>query len=883
MIREISEGDLGAMDEYEPDDTLLNLSSYWIQGRQGQKWRNIESHKDPLRAVRHLQLLIINDQHDELRLIMARTSAITGEVEYSHMASFEGGGTRNPDAEELAEVLEQTRPWDPDHDTEPDAQIPLFEPESPAAEQVPLLDMQDLHQRNVAPEKAGRSMGTAPRPEWPMVAETPPDPPPAPRSLDEAYRTSFIPQQDRWRDKPPLSPPFPPEISPAPERRARLKPSWAKQLLAASLLFGIVAVGSAAIYAHPGQSKHLAMDLYDQIQLMLPNPALPSLIRAKDTDGVARALAQGADPNMRDWDGRPVMMIATDRQAYAILDLLLAAGADPHQRQPGGSILHTWAKDGDVGAIKQVLASGARPDSGRITEKCLSPLATAIAHGRLRSSLALARGGASLEAMPGCDLGPMDLAASHPDIFDRLSALQADRNAVLAQDQSRQKTIREGNRQLVSIDEETSETQETDSSAASDLPTAIARNMIPSDRLEKPASLPEPADNQDVSTDQFLSPSSILDSAPATVAEGEPNVDPDRDKLAIRPPERPAVPEVAAQPILDAAKLSDYLKHAIDRQDLHSLRHMLQEWPDNIAPSDIRVAASDQWGSNQRPIMDYALMQGQLEAAKDLSAAGFQPTDQLLHLALDQYGNPQFAAVTNFLLNNGAKVNSVVKGMTPLIRAVIRADLKAVDRLLARGADITFKTDKGETVLDFAKGAGRTDILERISVAYHEEKFRPVMFGLSWRDRLADVQDRVSRCQTVAEGFTACLLNDADWLPDGRVIVQFDNRAGGTLASIQVDSTLMQSPETAKERFEEVALEIQKRLPGSAQPHQARQAMDGPNFFTSLQPGSNTGAYYNYWSDKDQSVPIFIHLKLSGYDAGSGYYRVLIGNPFQAG
>ena len=344
------------MDETLPDETLLSLSSYWIQGRQGDIWRNIESHKDPLRAVRHLQLLIVNDQHDELRLILARASAITGEVEYSHMASFEGGGTRTPDDEEVRESLAQTRPWDPEHEAAPLPQTSLWQEEEQDGQDVQalLMDLKALHRKNAGEEIAGISLAgdetplPLPEDDHGAAEETVPEPVQKPSTAgplpaETAEETSFIPQPDRWTTKAPLrNPDLAPRQDPARERKpppplaAPRRRRKSRAALYGVLMAGAATLGLAIATAHPDQSARLTLELHDRFRLLLPEPPLTTLVRAGNLPGVQLALARGDDPNATDLEGIPLLMIAAERQDYRIMDSLIRAGADPHRRLSRG-------------------------------------------------------------------------------------------------------------------------------------------------------------------------------------------------------------------------------------------------------------------------------------------------------------------------------------------------------------------------------------------------------------------------------------------------------------------------------------------------------------------------------------------------------------------
>lgn len=72
-------------------------------------------------------------------------------------------------------------------------------------------------------------------------------------------------------------------------------------------------------------------------------------------------LAAGADPEAATGAGETVLMRACERHNLAILDALLAAGADPNRGGDGSTPLHRATYEGFVAGIRRLLAAGADP------------------------------------------------------------------------------------------------------------------------------------------------------------------------------------------------------------------------------------------------------------------------------------------------------------------------------------------------------------------------------------------------------------------------------------------------------------------------------------------------------------------------------------------
>ncbi len=74
--------------------------TFWIQGRSGPYWQNLESHEDGQSAIGRLGLLVGDDRYDELRLIQADLSPITGKTSYVHIVTVRDGQVLEPAAAE---------------------------------------------------------------------------------------------------------------------------------------------------------------------------------------------------------------------------------------------------------------------------------------------------------------------------------------------------------------------------------------------------------------------------------------------------------------------------------------------------------------------------------------------------------------------------------------------------------------------------------------------------------------------------------------------------------------------------------------------------------------------------------------------------------------
>ncbi|MDW3206751.1 MAG: ankyrin repeat domain-containing protein [Alphaproteobacteria bacterium] len=118
--------------------------TFWIQGRTGRYWQNLESLDSDQTAIVRLGALISEDRYDELRLIQAQVNAITGETDYTNIVTIRDGqvidspmlrAQRDADsADDSEEALESDTA-----DLSPEDPIPATDTEETVSEPHPQL------------------------------------------------------------------------------------------------------------------------------------------------------------------------------------------------------------------------------------------------------------------------------------------------------------------------------------------------------------------------------------------------------------------------------------------------------------------------------------------------------------------------------------------------------------------------------------------------------------------------------------------------------------------------------------------------------------------------------------------------------------------------
>ena len=111
------------------------------------------------------------------------------------------------------------------------------------------------------------------------------------------------------------------------------------------------------------------------------NDAQQSLIQAiqrNDAASVSRLIASGADPNVKDADGVPALMLATLFADAACVEQLLKQGADPNQADTAGATALMWAMP-DIQKARVLIEHGANVNA-RSTNLGRPPLLVAAAY-----------------------------------------------------------------------------------------------------------------------------------------------------------------------------------------------------------------------------------------------------------------------------------------------------------------------------------------------------------------------------------------------------------------------------------------------------------------------------------------------------------------------
>lgn len=969
--------------------------TFWIQGRTGRYWQNLESLDNDQTAIVRLGTLISEDRYDELRLVQAQVSAITGETDYTNIVTIRDGqvidspmlrAQQAADAEIESEIEDTGPVTSNEIPAGPPPVVPTqashqgvhmggYDPSMPeTADLDPELHPQLRFWPTPKPENMQGRLGLSGETAWEQegaahhgaVAEEGIHPS-ARRAEDAAEQRSgrrtatFVPHvtvhsgplddeimAGGWKipkgydenaassQAAPLPDAYPEEApvsfngtvtenvslgeggegpyqrSPltadpggresGAERRprrvglprfgsSRRGPSQPgaqdgrgsttnRVALMSGVFAGALATGLALSAINPDFAGRFFAGVSGQVGDFLPKTGLIAAIENGDLQTVRARLAEGSDPNVLDEEGNPALLRAARSGNLAAVSLLLQAGADPTlPTQDGRSIMHRIAAEGRSQAMHRMIDAGAPVDLAGGVYGCLTPLSVASANGRVRAASLLAERGASLEPQHGCTVGPMEIAASHPHVLARLEQVRADRDALLqASGPTASPEEAAGPRPgtalvTAQIDDPTPPGHTpidapTEPPTAMEPPPALEPEWV--DPTEEPTVLSEAVEDLLNAAEE---PPTVEDVLVASIGDAETGV--------FMPPSKPAEPEI---PPMDPRIFTAQLKSAIDAQDEGTVVALLGSPPPGFQLDDAKYAIEDGFGSGVRTALEQAALTGQEEIVRLLTGDGASIPPKLIHRIVQHADRPDLANMLGVLLEEGADPNGLADGLTPLMRAALRGDPETAYMLMAFGASPNAVSADGRLASDFAREAGRADLEERLVLAAGEGHYRDLMMGLSWSDTLASVRNRVEVCKDIGDDFTACKLQIDTWVGDAKVVVaQFDRKASDRLVAIQIDSQPFGSARAALAQFETARRAIQERVPTGHAGFVTSDIASMETLFNDLRPEVNRGRYFSYWPDQDRRRPVFVHLKLAGLDENTGFYRIVIGNPFRAG
>lgn len=976
--------------------------TFWIQGRSGPYWQNLESHQDGQSAIGRLGLLVGDDRYDELRLIQADLSPITGKTSYVHIVTVRDGHVLEPASAERSPataphaVASEPEPapepqmhfWPEPHPEELQPKLNLYAPEDaeyqnphPSQYEPPShggaharADGYDADIRRAASYQdmgAGRQTRETPRsgsfharpgeqtvggwripdeegadfgPDYGQTADPGQTHNPSRderqredgRALAKKRRTQrrglSLDPNDRQDGRGRIS------GSPDHGRRVRRKePSLFRRgmtrlrenvagprseqaegrggrtALLSGVFAGALAAGLALASLSPETAARFYGGLIGDLGGIVQSSDLVGAIESGDIRQVRARLLEGADPNSVDREGTPVLLRAARAGNLAALTLLLQAGADPTlPLQDGRSAMHYLAAEGRGQALARVLASGAPVDLAGGSYGCLTPLSIAAANGRVRAAGLLAEQGASLRPQKSCDVGPMEIAASHPHVLARLEQIRADRESLLkiAAGPAVPNTDRRNAPSATILTPEKAEI----AADAADVTGPFApppRATVPqSPKIQLPSPVSESAEMKSPapprrsaapktinveSLSVKAAPAEPVAPAPTGIAATDrttsgdaitPRTEKGAEVLAALtgPDGTPRARSKPAPPQLTPKQFVTRMRAAIDGGDQATARVLIREMPPGLDINRLRIVVRDRFGAGERRLTDHAALSGQQEIAALLSNAGGKITPSALHLAIKHAGTPGLGELPARMIALGADINAMQDGLTPLMRAALRGDVATADMLLKNGANAALIAGDGRTAAEMAGASGRTALQERLVLQARAADYQALMLGMSWSDTLATLKPKTEACKSIGDDFTACKMKSPAWIEDAAVVVaQFDGRNGNRLVAIQIDSQPLTTPGMAKDRFAAVVREIEQRLPTDHVGFSTANAPDGNGFFRALRPEVNAGSYFAYWPDQDKSRPVFVHLKLSGINDKAGFYRIIIGNPFRTG
>lgn len=572
------------------------------------------------------------------------------------------------------------------------------------------------------------------------------------------------------------------------------------------LVAGAVALTIAFGVAEPDIVQKAAFHISDQASTLFGRSNLASAVHDNDIRAVRHALADGADPNMRDSDGKPVTIVSAEKGYIDIFDLLLASGArsddivNKNERlvhylaKKGLNVPLTHLLDHDIGQLDKLTSNN---------DPCLTPLMTALGHQKQRAAMILVSYGADIDGRADCRLTPLDLASTDRALASRLEAL----------------SLRMNN-----------------------------------------------------------------NSAPAKQAQKTNKTKPTKAQIAKATKDENPIIAIHNRAVAKAQTVEKYQKtlvEAVRSGDNKRVDTLLSQKPPGINLQRVQIFVTTSWTTGYRSIADYAILNNMRDIASTLYHYGLSPNGDLIHFAIDEADKPEYQNLVDYLLELGVDPNVKKDGLTPLMRAAVRNLPNIVGVLLAGGSDPSIMSNEGETAAYFASLSGNVSLHESLVLAQHQDSFHELMLGVSWLDDIESLKEKIIDCREVQQ-FEICSLSLSTWLPDDSVVLgHFDMRLEGRLVALQVNGPSLNQTSDIIDRFNRVAHAISLRYPDKTDTKLLTNQQASLVDKLLKKDKIDSKNLVRFWSDDNKKKPVYVQLKVTPLDDG-GSYRLIIGNPFRA-
>lgn len=305
------------------DEKPSNNRAYWVQGLENGVWKNLEHFPSGQEAIAHIGKYVTAKAHEELKLVSATFSPITEKIKYKHLATISNGNVIRPDSREIIVPV-------------PD--VPAFESDASTDEQNPA------------------SQSTRGNPYGAYAFE----------DIDHPVNQINTAEKDIFEDA----------ANSSAQNRPTHNHRWWPYLLL--LLFGLFGVAGGFYLYNPAGSKQAILQVANSAYEFYTGEQLIGAISRDDISLVNSELALGANPDMTDIIGTPIVSIAIARDNDAIVKSLLNAGANPNGRTLNGSpFLLYYAELNNLEMVQFLIDKNADLNAAHPSAPCVTALSKA--------------------------------------------------------------------------------------------------------------------------------------------------------------------------------------------------------------------------------------------------------------------------------------------------------------------------------------------------------------------------------------------------------------------------------------------------------------------------------------------------------------------------